>query len=281
MSSVIKRDKFDFYGNTMTVQLVQNDPDDTYKLSYSCSIKLYTQKFFVTSTWHPWFGPAFVSIDDYALAGIKPLIIPSELALEYGQTATLLEMKDFFNRVFEETEIEITDGSWLSNPQETFYIHHELLYDDEEPVRIDVDLSQYLLIKIVKEPFMIGVDMLRYVPVNNIFANTRLMRVINGQLIGDIYIPKDIIPARMAFTAKNIYELIAQQHRENYDKYVGSVFREIAEQSKTGIARVPWVNTNYKPPMIYTQHVEEIPSRAITIQDIQLTRYGIVRSIER
>jgi len=43
MSSVIKRDKFDFYGNTMTVQLVQNDPDDTYKLSYSCSIKLYTK----------------------------------------------------------------------------------------------------------------------------------------------------------------------------------------------------------------------------------------------
>jgi len=33
MSSVIKRDKFDFYGNTMTVQLVQNDHDDTYKLS--------------------------------------------------------------------------------------------------------------------------------------------------------------------------------------------------------------------------------------------------------
>jgi len=26
MGTVIKRDKFDFYGNTMTVQLVQNDP---------------------------------------------------------------------------------------------------------------------------------------------------------------------------------------------------------------------------------------------------------------
>jgi len=159
-------------------------------------------------------------------------------------------------------------------PQETLYIHHELLYDDEELVRIDVDLSQYLLIKIVEEPFMIGVDILHYVPVNNIFAGTR----INGQPI--IYIPKDIIPARMAFTAKNIYELIAQRHRENYDKYVGSVFREIAEQSKTGIARVPWVNTNYKAPRIDTQHVEEIPSRAITIQDIQLTRYGIVRSTD-
>ena len=279
MSSVIKRDKFDFYGNTMTVQLIQ-DIYNGEQVTYS-AIKFYNKQLNVMPTWHPWFGPAFVSIDDYALAGIKPLIIPSELALEYGQTATLLEIKDFFNRVFEETEIEITDGSWLSNPQETFYIHHELLYDDEEPVRIDVDLSQYLLIKIVKEPFMKGVDILRYVPVNNIFANTRVMRVINGQLIGDIYIPKDIIPARMAFTAKNIYGLIAQQHRENYDKYVGSVFREIAEQSKTGIARVPWVNTNYKAPMIYTQHVEEIPSRAITIQDIQLTRYGIVRSIER
>jgi len=279
MSSVIKRDKFDFYGNTMIVQLIQ-DIYNGEQVTYS-AIKFYNKQLNVMPTWHPWFGPAFVSIDDYALAGIKPLIIPSELALEYGQTATLLEIKDFFNRVFEETEIEITDGSWLSNPQETFYIHHELLYDDEEPVRIDVDLSQYLLIKIVKEPFMKGVDILRYVPVNNIFANTRVMRVINGQLIGDIYIPKDIIPARMAFTAKNIYGLIAQQHKKNYDKYVGSVFREIAEQSKTGIARVPWVNTNYKAPMIYTQHVEEIPSRAITIQDIQLTRYGIVRSIER
>jgi len=276
MGTVIKRDKFDFYGNTMFVQLIQ-DIYDGEQVTYS-AIKFYNKQLNVMSTWHSWFGPAFVSIDDYALAGIKPLIIPSELALEYGQTATLLEIKDFFNRVFEETEIEITDGSWLSNPQETLYIHHELLYDDEEPVRIDVDLSQYLLIKIVKEPFMIGVDMLRYVPVNNIFADTR---VINGQPIGVIYIPKDIIPARMAFTAKNIYELIAQRHRENYDKYVGSVFREIAEQSKTGIARVPWVNTNYKAPRIYTQHVEEIPSRAITIQDIQLTRYGIVRSIER
>jgi len=272
MGTVIKRDKFDFYGNTMFVQLIQ-DIYNGEQVTYS-AIKFYNKQLNVMPIWHPWFGPAFVSIDDYALAGIKPLIIPSELALEYGQTATLLEIKDFFNRVFEETEIEITDGSWLSNPQETLYIHHELLYDDEELVRIDVDLSQYLLIKIVEEPFMIGVDILRYVPVNNIFAGTR----INGQPI--IYIPKDIIPARMAFTAKNIYELIAQRHRENYDKYVGSVFREIAEQSKTGIARVPWVNTNYKAPVIDTQHVEEIPSRAITIQDIQLTRYGIVRSID-
>lgn len=96
MSDIVKRDVIDFYGNPMTVQLVRNDPDDPLKRFVSCSIKFYGKKLMVMPTWHPWFGPVFVSTDDYALAGIKPLIIPSELALEYGQTATLLEKKRFF-----------------------------------------------------------------------------------------------------------------------------------------------------------------------------------------
>jgi len=75
--------------------------------------------------------------------------------------------------------------------------------------------------------------------------------------------------------------LIAQQHKKNYDKYVWSVFREVAEQTKTDVVRIPWVNIEYKPPIINKQNVVNTPSKAVEIQEVQLTKYDIVTGLDR
>jgi len=275
MGTVIKRDKFDFYGNTMFVQLIQ-DIYDGEQVTYS-AIKFYNKQLNVMPIWHPWFGPTFMSVDRYTIAGIKPLYIPSELALEYGDKIALLVQKEYYDQLLSQTKFEVAQKPFLLDNTVTFESIQYGLYKSGKVLRYKINVDDYLIVYVAKKQRISGPDIKQYIPVNNIFAD---VKIYNGVPVDMIFIPKEIVPKDMKINAKNIYELIAQRHRENYDKYVGSVFREIAEQSKTGIARVPWVNTNYKAPRIDTQHVEEIPSRAITIQDIQLTRYGIVRSTD-
>jgi len=115
MGTVIKRDKFDFYGNTMFVQLIQ-DIYDGEQVTYS-AIKFYNKQLNVMPIWHPWFGPTFMSVDRYTIAGIKPLYIPSELALEYGDKIALLVQKEYYDQLLSQTKFEVAQKPFLRTTQ--------------------------------------------------------------------------------------------------------------------------------------------------------------------
>lgn len=276
MSTVIKRDKFDFYGNTMFVQLIQ-DIYNGEQVTYS-AIKFYNKQLNVMPVWHPWFGPTFMSVDRYSIAGIKPLYIPSELALEYGDKIALLVQKEYYDQLLSQTKFEVAQKPFLRDNTVTFESIQYGLYKSGKVLRYKINVDDYLIVYVAKKQRISGPDIKQYIPVNNIFAD---VKIYNGVPVDMIFIPKEIVPNGMKITAKNIYELIAQQHRENYDKYVGSVFREIAEQAKTDVVRIPWVNIEYKPPIIDKQNVVNAPPKAVAIQEVQLTKYGIVAGLDR
>jgi len=93
----------------MIAQSVRNDPDDPLKRIISCSIQFYGRKIVVEPTWHPWFGPVFVSADEYAPAGISPLIIPTPIALEHGNRTDMLCMEEGLERIMTETKIRMIE----------------------------------------------------------------------------------------------------------------------------------------------------------------------------
>jgi len=276
MGTVIKRDKFDFYGNTMFVQLIQ-DIYDGEQVTYS-AIKFYNKQLNVMPTWHPWFGPTFMSVDRYTIVGIKPLYIPSELALEYGDKIALLVQKEYYDQLLSQTKFEVAQKPFLRDNTVTFESIQYGLYKSGKVLRYKINVDDYLIVYVAKKQRISGPDIKQYIPVNNIFAD---VKIYNGVPVDMIFIPKEIVPKNMKITAKNIYGLIAQQHKENYDKYVGSVFREVAEQVKTDVVRIPWVNIEYKPPIINKQNVVNTPSKAVAIQEVQLTKYGIVTGLDR
>lgn len=265
MSNLLKKDAFDFYGNQMIVQLVRDDPDDPLKQTFSCSIKFYGKKFIVMPTWHPWFGPVFMSVDDYTLAGISPLIIPTPLALEYGNKATMLYMKEGFERIIAETEIEYVQEA---PPVKNFDIGYSASVGRNNIyVSRKVDLSNYMVFGLIREPDIMNVSIDRYIPVNGIFY---FYLSPTKKSTKSIYIPKDFIPSKMEPSARNVYNIIAQQHKNNYDKYVASIFRDIA---KSGYTKLPWINTIYW--LREYRHIFDSPPRAITVQTIEKTKYGI------
>jgi len=276
MGTVIKRDKFDFYGNTMFVQLIQ-DIYNGEQVTYS-AIKFYNKQLNVMPIWHPWFGPTFMSVDRYTIAGIKPLYIPSELALEYGDKIALLVQKEYYDQLLSQTKFEVAQKPFLRDNTVTFESIQYGLYKSGKVLRYKINVDDYLIVYVAKKQRISGPDIKQYIPVNNIFAD---VKIYNGVPVDMIFIPKEIVPKDMKITAKNIYGLIAQQHKENYDKYVGSVFREVAEQAKTDVVRIPWVNIEYKPPIIIKQNIVNTPPKAVAIQEVQLTKYGIVTGLDR
>jgi len=276
MGTVIKRDKFDFYGNTMFVQLIQ-DIYNGEQVTYS-AIKFYNKQLNVMPIWHPWFGPTFMSVDRYTIAGIKPLYIPSELALEYGDKIALLVQKEYYDQLLSQTKFEVAQKPFLRDNTVTFESIQYGLYKSGKVLRYKINVDDYLIVYVAKKQRISGPDIKQYIPVNNIFAD---VKIYNGVPVDMIFIPKEIVPKNMKITAKNIYGLIAQQHKENYDKYVGSVFREVAEQVKTDVVRIPWVNIEYKPPIINKQNVVNTPPKAVAIQEVQLTKYGIITGLDR
>jgi len=63
----------------------------------------------------------------------------------------------------------------------------------------------------------------------------------------------------MEVSAQNVYNLIAQQHWYNYNKYVASVFQEIA-QSDLLITQL-----NYLGLTLGLQAKDDVPERTITV----------------
>jgi len=219
-----------------------------------------------------------MSVDRYTIAGIKPLYIPSELALEYGDKIALLVQKEYYDQLLSQTKFEVAQKPFLRDNTITFESIQYGLYESGKVLRYKINVDDYLIVYVAKKQRISGPDIKQYIPVNNIFAD---VKIYNGVPVDMIFIPKEIVPKDMKITAKNIYGLIAQQHKENYDKYVGSVFREVAEQAKTDVVRIPWVNIEYKPPIIIKQNIVNTPPKAVAIQEVQLTKYGIVTGLDR
>jgi len=65
--------------------------------NYSYSMNFYGKKILVEPTWHPWVWACVVSRDRHALAGLTRLIIPTPIALEYGDNAVMLYKKEGYN----------------------------------------------------------------------------------------------------------------------------------------------------------------------------------------
>lgn len=272
MSDIVKRDVIDFYGNQMIVQLVRNDPDDPLKRFVSCSIKFYGKKFMVMPIWHPWFGPVFMSTDDYAPAGISPFIIPTPLALEYGDQSEILYAKEGFERIITETEIRMIEQ--LPDTVKEYHIKYSIdngRYNTYK--KVETNLRNYVAFEVIKEPTVKGIFMDPYIPVNGIFFEYSDYGAWSEKTI---YIPKSIIPSNMEINAKSMYNIIAQQHKDNYDKYVASVFREIAQSDTT---KILWTNTTYWFQL--DPHIDDTPPYAIMPQIIQKTKYGITIGRER
>jgi len=177
-----------------------------------------------------------------------------------------------------QTKFEVAQKPFLLDNTVTFESIQYGLYKSGKVLRYKINVDDYLIVYVAKKQRISGPDIKQYIPVNNIFAD---VKIYNGVPVDMIFIPKEIVPKDMKITAKNIYGLIAQQHKENYDKNVGSVFREVAEQAKTDVVRIPWVNIKYKPPIINKQNVVNTPPKAVAIQEVQLTKYGIVTGLDR
>jgi len=189
MGTVIKRDKFDFYGNTMFVQLIQ-DIYDGEQVTYS-AIKFYNKQLNVMPIWHPWFGHTFMSVDRYTIAGIKPLYIPSELALEYGDKIALLVQKEYYDQLLSQTKFEVAQKPFLRDNTVTFESIQYGLYKSGKVLRYKINVDDYLIVYVAKKQRISGLDIKQYIPVNNRFAD---VKIYNGVPVDMIFIPKEIVP---------------------------------------------------------------------------------------
>lgn len=273
MKDIVRRDIFDFCGNQMIAQSVRNDPDDPLKRIISCSIQFYGRKIVVEPTWHPWFGPVFVSADEYAPAGISPLIIPTPIALEHRNRADMLCMEEGLERIMTETKIRMIEQ--LPDTIKEYRIDPPMIDNSKHNLQntVKINLRDYVAFEVIKEPFVKGIFIDRYIPVNEIFFEYSNDRSWSEKTI---YIPKNIIPSNMEVNARSMYSIIAQQHRENYEKYVVSTFREIAQSNTT---KLLWINVRYWSRL--EEHVEENPVSAMKVQTIQKTKYGLTVGRER
>ena len=273
MKDIVRRDIFDFCGNQMIAQSVRNDPDDPLKRIISCSIQFYGRKIVVEPTWHPWFGHVFISADEYAPAGISPLIIPTPIALEHGNRADMLCMEEGLERIMTETKIRMIEQ--LPDTIKEYRIDPPMIDNSKHNLQntVKVNLRDYVAFEVIKEPFVKGIFIDRYIPVNEIFFEYSNDRSWSEKTI---YIPKNIIPSNMEVNARSMYSIIAQQHRENYEKYVVSTFREIAQSNTT---KLLWINVRYWSRL--EEHVEENPVSAMKVQTIQKTKYGLTVGRER
>jgi len=301
MGTLIKRDIFDFYGNKIIVQQERDELNN-----YSYSMNFYGKKILIEPTWHPWFGPAFVSRDRHALAGLTRLIIPTPIALEYGDKAVMLYKKEGYKRMITETEMFLIDPQNVNimydleiddSDEEIFYPTEDQMEDIRKIEEIGMSLltkaeaQNCLIFESIAEPSIKGISLDRYIPINNIFFkytkiekgyikaqaiykpnNIKLPNTVNNVKL--IYIPKDIVPNDMEVSAQNVYNLIAQQHWYNYNKYVAKVFQEIAQSDPTNnTVKLPWINT-------WSTSEDDVPERTITVQIIEKNRYGIVTGKE-